>query len=250
MRRGMSAVVLSVAVLLPRVGNAQAGLANAQQFGSPLPQVTAAGVAWQVNDEPILVQGLVYYPTREFRIFDSNVMMPIGSYERVPVYADATLAPFSVVYVPVGGATMRSYEYRRQGALAGTTGSRNPAGSPVVAPATTPTVEERPVGTAGVVAPSVVVAPVQPATRSASARRRTPPVQTTLRPQGRNGIWIEYAGTRWYSEGEAAVFSPDRFTQIGEYRGFPVYRANDDAKKDRIWVTSATDGPVAPFVKQ
>src|SRR5438552_952876 len=81
MRRTMSAVVLSLVVLLPIVGNAQAptlvGSSPPLQFGSAQPEVTAAAAAWQVNGEAIVVQGLAYSPTRQFRMFDGNVMTQI-----------------------------------------------------------------------------------------------------------------------------------------------------------------------------
>src|SRR5262245_8014065 len=97
MRTWFGGVVLFTVVLLPTYGNAQAF-----QFRTPSPEVTAAGAAWQANGEPILVQGLVYYPTREFRTFDGQVMSQVGIYQSVPVYADTTLEAFSLVYVPVG----------------------------------------------------------------------------------------------------------------------------------------------------
>ena len=45
----------------------------------------------------------------------------------MPFYADTTLEPYSELYVPVGSSRMRAYERRRDGALAGTTGSRAPS---------------------------------------------------------------------------------------------------------------------------
>ncbi|HYM26150.1 MAG TPA: hypothetical protein VEU08_23190 [Vicinamibacterales bacterium] len=234
MPRVTFAAVLSLTVLLPLVGTAQ--------VGSRPPEVTAAGAAWQANDEPIFVNGLQFLPTRAFRIFDAQTMTRIAGYQGVPIYVDATLEPNTVVYVPVGGMTMRVYEHPREGELAGTTGSRVPFGVPAVV------VPEAPVGTAGTVPPAVATeTETLPAVPPRRAQR---PVETTLRPQGNIGIWIEYAGARYYSDGHAAVYRPDRFQRIGEYRGFPVYRAVDDSKKDRIWVTSAQDGPVAPFVKR
>src|SRR5215216_1529069 len=113
---------LSAAVLLPKTGNAQV-----EQFRVPSPQVTAATADWQVNSAPIVVDRLVYYPTRGFRLFDAQVMAQIGIFGGVPVYADTTIEPGSVVYVPVGRDRMREYERRRQHELAGTTGSRAPS---------------------------------------------------------------------------------------------------------------------------
>jgi hypothetical protein len=253
----MSAGVLSLVVLLPIVGNAQAptlvGSSPPLQFGSAQPEVTAAAAAWQVNGEAIVVQGLAYSPTRQFRMFDGNVMTQIGIYERVPIYADATVEPFTVVYVPVGGTTMRAYEHS-PGQLAATI--RMPAVTPSVVPTVVVVPQPTAVGTAGTTVPAAVgtggsyvtTRPSRSITTT-SSRRRAPLVLTALQPSGRNGIWLEFAGSRYYNDGAAAVFSEDRFTKIGEYRGFPVYRAVDDVKKDRIWVTLAHDGPVAPFSK-
>jgi hypothetical protein len=208
----MSAVVLSLVVLLPSVGNAQ------------------------LTDEPVLVNGLYFYPTREFRIFDANVMTQVASAQRGPVYVDSTLAPNTVVYLAVGGKTMKAY---RIGAAVPT-----PTSPAAVQPAPVQPAVPVAVGTAGTIeTPSV-------ATKAPPSRRRTPSAQTTLQPEGNKGIWIEYAGERYYADGAAAVFSQDRFTKIGEHSGFPVYRAADDSNKGRIWVTTAIDGPVAPFVKR
>src|SRR2546427_5375824 len=121
---------LTVAVLLPTTGNAQV-----YRFRTPSPEVTAATADWQIRGEPIMVEGVLYYPTRETRFFDGQVMAQVGIYQRVPVYADATLEPYSVLYVPVGRETMRMYERKRDRELAGTTGSRTPS-FPVESPAT------------------------------------------------------------------------------------------------------------------
>ena len=231
MRRTMSAVVLSLAVLFPSVSNAQ------------------------ITEEPVLMNGLYFYPTREFRIFDANVMTQVASSQRAPIYVDSTLAPNTVVYLAVGGKTMRAYRIGEPGAAPVTAAAAAVAPAPVLLPAPAGS-EDRTVGTSGSTVPAIVgtgsnvVAP-RPAAdaRASSSRRETVPL-TTLQPQGNQGIWIEYDGARYFAGGAAAVFSADRFTRIGEYQGFPVYRAADDSNKDRIWVTSAIDGPVAPFVRR
>ena len=97
MRAFVLGVVLTVAVLFPNMGNAQVF-----QFRTPPPDVTAAGAAWQINSEPIVVGGLIYYPTRGFRMFDGQVMAQTGIFEGVPVYADTTIEPYSELYVPLG----------------------------------------------------------------------------------------------------------------------------------------------------
>src|SRR5262245_19864105 len=72
--------------------------------------VTAQSAVWQVNDEPIILNGLVYTPTRETTFFDPNIMTQTGVYRGVPTYSDVTLEPHSVIFVPVGRFMMRRYE--------------------------------------------------------------------------------------------------------------------------------------------
>src|SRR5581483_8361142 len=93
------------AVLLPISGSAQV-----VQTGTPAPPATAEYADWQFNSEPLLVNGLIYYPTRESRFFDAQIMVQTGVYRSVPIYADVTKQPFSVVYVPIGRGLMRAYE--------------------------------------------------------------------------------------------------------------------------------------------
>src|SRR6267378_4822173 len=115
MRGFVASLVVLVAVLFPKVGNAQV-----YQFRTPPPEVTASNAAWQVNSEPIIIQGLILYPTREYRQFDGQVMAQVGIYQGVPVYADTTLEPYSELYVPVGRSGVRVYERKRERELAGT----------------------------------------------------------------------------------------------------------------------------------
>ena len=118
MRAFTLGIVLSMAVLFPKVSNAQA-----YASGTPAPEATAATADWQTAGEPIVVTGLVYFATRQFRIFDPQVMQQTGIYQRMPIYSDVTMEPYSVVYVPITRSNMRLYERKREGALAGTTGS-------------------------------------------------------------------------------------------------------------------------------
>jgi hypothetical protein len=66
---------------------------------------------------------------------------------------------------------------------------------------------------------------------------------------GTSGVWIDFEGARWYSDGLAVRYDPNRFTPLGNYRGFPVYR-DTAAAGDRIFVTIIPDGPVAPFARR
>ena len=63
------------------------------------------------------------------------------------------------------------------------------------------------------------------------------------------GVCLEFKGSRWYLDGSAVAFSPDRFEPIGEYRGFPVYR-DKRGRADEIWVSVVKDGPVAPYARR
>lgn len=234
MRAFVPGLTLFVAVLFPIVSSAQAYPLRAAP-----PEVTAATAEWQINGDGIIVNSLVYLPTRAMRLFDGQVMAQVGVYRGVPVYADVTLEPNSIIYLPVGGDRLRTYERRRNRELAGTTGSRT-ATFPVETPAATPA-QERIVGTAGSIFPnatgsSTVVTP--------SPRRTV--IETIPRPRATTGVWLEFVGARWYSDGTSTTYSPDRFTKVGEYRGFPVY-LEIAGKKDKIWVQVVTEGPLAPY---
>ncbi len=235
MRLPWPAAVLFVTTLLPIVGNAQV-----YRFATPPPQTTAAAAPWQIASQPITINGIVYVPTALVRQFDGNVMTEVGVFDGVPVYADVTLEPFSVVYVPVAHG-MRTYERPRAGDIAGTTGSQAPMlpVSPVLAPA-----EERPVGTGGTVTMATAAAPDIP---SRSMRTR---VESVPQPRATDGVWIQYDGAKWYSDGAAAPYSPERFVQIGSYHGFPVYRERGARRPHDIWVTVVQDGPVAPYAQR
>jgi hypothetical protein len=235
-------LVLSMAVLFPAVGKAQV-----YPVRPASPPVTAANAEWQVNGEPVMLQGNRYYPTRTYRTYDANVMAQIGVNEGVPIYADTTLEPYSVIYVPVGRERLRAYERLRDRELAGTTGSRL-SSFPVVSPSA-PVAPEPVVGTVGTSVPIAVgsagTTVVEP-DRGYPARTH---VESIPSPEANNGIWLQFNGARWYSAGGAVPFSPDRFTPIGEYRGFPVYR-DSTGDDNHIWVPIIRGGPLAPYTKR
>jgi hypothetical protein len=240
--RTLVAVVMAVLA----AGTPQRGRAQAFQFRSPVPEVTAAAAAWQVSSEPIVVQGLVFRPTRDYRLFDGQVMTQIGIYQGVPVYADTTLEPYSVAYVPVGAQRMRAYERVRDRELAGTTGSRAPA-FPVRSPSI-PVAEERAVGTAGTIVPPAAGPMELVAAPTAVLPARTS-VESIPRPRETSGIWLYFSGSRYYAAGASVPFSPDRFTAIGQHEGFPVYR-DASGNSNRIWIPVVNGGPVAPYAKR
>jgi hypothetical protein len=279
MRVFLLSLFLCLAVLFPKTGNAQVS-----QFRIPQPEVTASNADWQVNSSPILVGGVIYYPTRGFREFDGQVMAEVDVFEGVPIYADTTLEPYSELYVPVGGTRMRAYERRRDGALASTSASRVPSFPIIVRtePAPGQRIDEtaaavggdrrvgygaspdttrgagaafvvntadRPGGSAAAYdpRPTPAVSATNTADRTATTRTM---MQSIARPSTNNGIWLEFDNARWYAVGPATAFSPDRFEPLGEYRGFPVYR--DKTRTDgAIWVSVFKDSPaVAPYAKR
>jgi hypothetical protein len=248
MRRFLIGVVATVAVLMPKVGNAQVF-----QFRTPPPDISAAGASWQINSEPVMVGGLTYYPTRGFRLFDGQVMAQSGLFEGVPVYADTTIEPYSELYVPVGSGRMRVYERRRERELAGTTGSHVPT-FPVDSPSVPPR-QDRSVGVTGTVGTGGSIVP-RPVSDSSSAilttptrRQRTTIITAVPHTSAPEGVWLDFNGARWYSDGVAVSFSPDRFVPVGEYHGFPVYR-DTTSNSDDIWVSVVQDGPLAPYAKR
>jgi len=233
---------LFAAVALPNVGNAQV-----YPLRTAPPAVTAATAEWQINSGPIVVNSAVYLPTRAIRSFDGQVMSQVGIHEGVPIYADVTLEPNSLVYVPIGRDRMRTYERRRDRELAGTTGSRTP--SFPVEIATAAPVEEQLVGTTGSVVPTAAGPAVVPGPSAMTPSRARRTAETIPPPRTSDGVWLEFAGTRWYSAGSATSNSPDRFTKIGEYRGFPVYR-DKAGNPDAIWVPVVQDGPLTPYSRR
>ena len=247
MRWQSAAALLFFATLIP-----EEGIAQVYQFRTPPPEVTAAADDWQISGRPIIVQGLVYYPTDVTRPFDGNVMMQTGMFGNVPVFADATVEPFSAILVPVARGRMRVYERRREGDLAGTTGSQAPA-FPVQPLSAIPPRQGAAavavVGTAGVErgpAPAGTTGTLEaPAGEPNVPRPPRTHVESIPRPRASDGVWIRYDGAKWYSDGEAVSYTPDRFTQVGVYSGFPVYR--DRSGDTRIWVAVVQDGPVAPY---
>jgi hypothetical protein len=253
MRRVALAVFLSVVVLFPKLGNAQVYM--------------LANATWQMNGEPVFYQGDFYFPSAPTVFFDGNVMKRTGVYRGVPLYEDSTLAPYSIVYVPIGGNVMRPYERKRYGELAGTLGSRTPwypiqrdvevsASSGATGIVTPPIASiEQPV------VPEAIRVPAEPAAvvgtfsatgtfstgatpaASASPVDRSLPrrVESIPPPQSNAGVWIEFNGARWFAGGSAQPYVEDRFVQVGEYHGFPVYRVKNGPSNE-IWVPPFHDG--------
>lgn len=237
-----------------------AAYAQATWQPSRPPLVTADNEPWFRAGLPIIWAGDYYYPAGTPRFFSPSEMVRSGSFRGVPLYTDATLDPYSIVYVPIAGGLMQPYERRRDGALAGTTGSSTPAFPP--APATEMHRLPEAAGVADMeglrqapappayaraydVAPLEEEPPVPPAPAGTPARTRpVAPPKSTAHPRAVNAVWVTYEGRRWFAGGMATPLGEDHFTEIGRYHGFPVYRRDGDLS--RIYIP-ATDGFVAPF---
>jgi hypothetical protein len=263
MRAYVLSFFLSVAVFVPNLS-----IAQVYQSPTPLPAVTAATSDWQISSRPIFHAGNFYYPAGATVFFDGNVMKRTGVYLGVPLYEDATLEPYSIVYVPIGRNVMRPYERRRDGDLAGTVGSRTPSfpiqrdiersvasGAPgyqtSLATGDEPRVlpeGQRALGTAGA---TMCCFPVQGPAQAPAAPAAYAPTAMQSIPgpsAGPSGVWIEFGGARYYNDGMAVRYDPNRFVPAGDYRGFPVYR--DRSGGDRLFVTVIPDGPIAPFARR
>jgi hypothetical protein len=236
------------------------------------PQVSAAGEAWYQLREPIQYAGELYYPAGVAIFFNGHSMVRTGHYNGVPLYADATRDPYSVVYVPIGRGQLQPYERLRRGDLAGTTGSVAPSfpvalqpDEPVIPMAAgAPTNLPLSVGAISAftpeVTPPVVYAFAAPAAAAACtcdqpapavAREVAAPalpiagaaVLTIRRPDNNDGLWLRYDGATWVGGG-AAEPRTSGFIQVGEYAGFPVFRKPGGG--DTIYLETRDD-VLAPY---
>ena len=246
--------LFAAALLVASAGQAAPASAHVYNTETPAPAVTAASASWQLNREPIFYAGTFYDPSGPVVFFDGKVMVRTGVYDTVPLYEDATLQPYSVVYVPVGGLLMRPYVRESEFGLrlTPTTGRFSYPSFPSdvresgpFGPGFIPDGYAMvPISSLGMVQ-RTADAPAEPtftavgAVSVASARS-----SVDVGPQ-LQGAWIEFDQARWFSSGRAVNYDAERFISAGEYRGFPVYRERGGSA-DRIFVTVVHDGPVVP----
>jgi hypothetical protein len=244
--------VVAALMLIPCAAAAQVSIQP-----TPAPTVTADSLPWFQAREPIMFAGNVYYPAGAQVHFNRFEMTFSGHYGGVPLYTRVTLEPYSVVFVPVSGGLLQPYERRRSGEIAGTVGSTTPS-FPVVSPAEAAAAGELPVmpqapGPATtyypVPAPDSAPVAVPVGTSGQVGRSQSFGRQqiSAAKPQGLNGIFIEYGGRRWFSDGPAVRLDPARFTQIGTYRGVAVYRERDDTNTVFVAVAAAVETLLAPY---
>jgi len=232
---------------------------------TPAPTVTAENESWYLGGGPLAYGGSIYYPAGAAIHFVRDEMVATGTFGRIPVYVRTTQEPGSIIYVPLSGGLMRPYERRRTGDLAGTTGSSAPSfvvPLPSEAAAPTPPAETPPTGVAtgmtGSPAGSPAIQPVSslppsaPPTAGTSGRVAQTPtartrVQTVQRPVGINAVFIQFQGARWYAAGPAVELSADRFTRIGEHRGFTVYEEKGKAGTIYLSLLNGGAGLITPY---
>lgn len=238
-------------------------LAQVQSRPTAPPVVTAENEVWFQLREPLQFAGDVYYPAGAAQFFNGNSMVRTGHYNGVPLYADTTVEPYSIVLVPMGRGLMQPYERLRQGDLAGTAGSRTPsfpvrgvpseAALPVTAVAPTD-VPQPSIGNISAFTPAALadVTPVAPLVAAAAGRplaatppEPAPPVVSVRRPDSNDGVWIAFRGERWLSAGAAVAYSEPEFARAGDYAGFPVYTRH--AVREDVVYLPTRDGLVAPY---
>lgn len=232
-------LVLAVAI----VGCARAAGAQATWQPTPAPTVSAENEQWYQQDEPIRWSGEYYYRAGAQVFFNQYQMMRAGSYRGVPLFTDATSDPLAIVYVPIGRGLMQPYERRRTGDLAGTTGNRAPSFPTSIGAEGFVERTDRPVPEPRAVASEAPEPP--PAPRSIVEAPRPAP-GTVERPKGINGVWVTYEGRRMFSAGQAVPLGA-HFRQIGIYKGFGVYRR--DNEKGTIYIQTA-GGSAAPYAER
>ncbi len=247
--------------------------AQMQSRPTDAPTTSAVNESWYRLREPLAFSGELYYPAGAAVFFNGNVMVRTGHYNGVALYVDATLEPYSIVYVPIGRGQLQPYERPRRGVLAGTAGSR-PSSFPTAlvpqspgappqsgvrqAPAAFPALPLT-AGAISVYSPETTGLPAAPgffAVPAVAAARNEPvaapavPVppptgllSSVIPPRSNVGVWVRFDGAQWASSGRAVPRTAS-FEQVGTIGTVPVYR--DRATSDVIYLPTR-DGVVAPY---
>ena len=234
---------------------------------TPKPIVTADNEVWYQAGVPITFAGNIYYPAGPITHFNGNEMVRSGHYQGIPLYTRTTLEPYSLVYVPLYGGLVQPYERRRAGDVADTTGSMTPS-FPVVRSTEQSNMEFVP--GAGMiqaqgppsqltmnadripVEPTDQPLPVTSSVGTAGAETVVPlgPLVTAKKPEGLNGVFVEYESQRYFSSGPAREFDAKAFTRVGEYHGFPVFQREGDTRTIYIPPLSDQSTIVAPYQRR
>jgi hypothetical protein len=248
MRRLSLPLMIFVALIAPKSSDAQVA-----HRPTPPPLTTAATADWQLTGEPVFFAGDFYYPSGATVYFDGNVMRRSGVYLGVPLYEDVTIQPHGIVYLPIGRSLMRPYQRHRDGELAELAAASGRTGS---ARSIVDVDDGSFIGDACEADRDDVPAGGQSRRRNRYRHAMAAPaslspttIQSVPAPLSNDGVWIDFEGARWYLDGRAVSYDAARFTPVGNYRGFPVYRESVAANA-RIFVTVVADGPVAPFARR
>ena len=216
-------------LLILALSTAAPAVAQVHSRPTEPPIVTAEHEGWYQQGEPLQLGDDVYYPAGARVFFNGHTMVRTAHYNGVPLYADTTIEPFSIVYVPIGRGIMQPYERPRRGELAGTTGSRAPSFPGATAPAYRGPIMA-PVSPTNLSAPEVRDLGATDA--AAAAPQDEPmPLVSVLRPESNDGVWIQYGGVRWLSAGAAVPLRAADFELIGDYAGFPVFARRASAEQ-------------------
>src|SRR4051812_35089591 len=113
--RGLFLVMTLLAAVFGAVFGAVPASAQVQYRPTEPPIVSAENEQWFKQGEPMQIGGDVYYLAGARVFFNGNTMVRTGHYNGVPLYADTTLEPYSIVFVPIGRGIMQPYERPRRG---------------------------------------------------------------------------------------------------------------------------------------
>jgi hypothetical protein len=243
-------IALALVLIAPLIASAQV-----QSRPTDPPLVTAEREPWYVQGDPVQFAGNNYYRAGASIFFDGNRMVRTGNFLGIPLYADTTIEPFSLVLVPIGRGLMQPYERPRDKELAGTVGSRAPSFP----------VSGTPSGSTQPMAPSPPTSLVpfllneSPATADSSGRTRAAapaaagdnrtasaaPQQPAATPEEiqavREKVWVEFRGQKWVHAGAAIPLAGSGLVKTGEYAGFPVYVRQDGSSDTRIYLPALAD---------
>jgi hypothetical protein len=255
MLRSLPLIVL--VLLSPAASSAQV-----QSRPTDAPIVTAEREPWYANGDPVQFAGSVYYRAGAAVFFDGNRMIRTGSFNGVPLYADTTIEPFSLVFVPIGRGLMQPYERPRSGDLAGTVGSRAPSfpvsalptgWGPPMAPIAPTNLEPVPLGESVALPVNRSGRALANAEQNALDEEGEPPArpsQPAATPEdiqsARERVWVEFRGQKWIPAGQAIPLAGSGLVKTGDYVGFPVYAAQGNSAETRIYLP-ALAGLVTPY---
>jgi hypothetical protein len=154
---------------------------------------------------------------------------------------------------------MQPYERRRAGELADSVGSSTPS-FPVVRAAEQAGMEfiggvqaPAPPSQIGETVDRIALAEIPPTdappigTTGTESTIPPGPLATARRPQGLNGVFIEYQARRYFADGPAVSFDERAFRRVGEYHGFPVYQQK--GQDATLYISPLPGAPevVAPY---